>query len=218
MTRHKQSDDTWRRILDSAETLFAQEGYDGASTREIATAAGVSINTLHYHCGGKKNLYDRVLERAVVSVTGLVNEHVERMLHEGLDDAGMLDQSITRLIDDLFDMLHTHPNYARLFVRQLLVTDLDLRHVEDDKLVPTLRTWSERIESQVDPQRIGTMNLFLFFLSASLMYWGLFVQPKFIARYFQTDPDSDEFLSIVKAHAKEMTLRMIRERQPAESR
>jgi len=213
MTRHKQSDETWRRILDSAETLFAEAGYDGASTREIAGAAGVSIHTLHYHCGGKKNLYDRVLERALVSVTGLVNEHVERMLGKDLSDARMLDESITRLIDELCDMLHEHPNYARLFVRQLLVTDLDLRNVEDDKLVPTVRTWSERIESQVDTKRLGTMNLFLFFLSASLMYWGLFVQPKFIARYFGIDPDSGEFLSILKGHAREMTLRMIEERR-----
>jgi AcrR family transcriptional regulator len=213
MTRHKQSEDTWRRILDSAETLFALAGYDGASTRDIAGAAGISINTLHYHCGGKKNLYDKVLERAVVSVTDLVNAHVEGILQGNLNDPDMLERSITRLIDDLFDMLHEHPYYARLFFRQLLVTDLDLRNVEDDKLVPTIRIWSERIESQVDKERLGTMNLFLFFLSASLMYWGLFVQPKFIARYFQIDPQSDEFLAVLKAHAREMTLRMIEERK-----
>jgi AcrR family transcriptional regulator len=211
MTRHKQSEDTWQRILDSAEELFALAGYDGASTRDIAGAAGISINTLHYHCGGKKNLYDKVLERAVVSVTNLVNAHVEGMIRGDLNDPEMLEESITRLIDELFDMLHSHPHYARLFFRQLLVTDLDLRNVEDDKLVPTVRGWSEQIESRVGKERLGTMNLFLFFLSASLMYWGLFVQPKFIARYFRIEPDSDEFLTIVKAHAREMTLRMVQE-------
>lgn len=212
MTRHKQSDETWQRILDSAEALFSKGGYDGASTREIAKAAGVSINTLHYHCGGKKNLYEKVLERALVTVNALVNRHVEDMIGNGLADSAMLDESITRLIDELFDLLHEHPNYARLFIRQMLVTDLDLRNVEDDRLVPTLRVWSEKIESQVDTRRLGTMNLFLFFLSASLMYWGLFVQPNFIARYFQIDPDSDAYLAILKGHAREMTLRMIDER------
>jgi len=212
MTRHKQSEDTWRRILDSAEALFAQAGYDGASTREIAGAAGISINTLHYHCGGKKNLYDKVLGRAVVSVTDLVNRHVEGIIRNDLDDPGMIERSITRLIEDLFDILHEHPNYARVFLRQLLVTDPGLRSVEDDKLIPTVRIWSEQIESRVGKQRLGTMNLFLFFLSASLMYWGLFVQPKFIAGYFRIDPDSEEFLAILKAHAREVTLRMIQER------
>ena len=141
-------------------------------------------------------------------------QHVEGMLGRDLGDAGMLEESVTRLIDELFDILHEHPNYARLFIRQLLVTDLDLRNVEDDTIVPTLRVWSERIESQIDTKRLGTMNLFLFFLSASLMYWGLFVQPKFIARYFRIDPDSDTYLSILKGHAREMTLRMIEERRP----
>ncbi len=154
-----------------------------------------------------------MLERAVVSVTDLVNTHVEGMLKRDLNDPDMIEQSITRLIDELFDMLHEHPHYARLFFRQLLITDLDLRNVEDDKLIPTVRTWSEKIESQVGKDRLGSMNLFLFFLSASLMYWGLFVQPKFIARYFRADPDSDTFLALLKTHAREMTLRMIQERR-----
>jgi AcrR family transcriptional regulator len=214
MTKHKRTEDTWRRILDCAEELFAQAGYNGASTREIAKAAGISINTLHYHCGGKRNLYEKVLERAVVSVTDLVNAHVQRIIDRDLNDPEMLDESITRLIDELFTILHEHPNYARLFLHQLLVTDPELRSVENNRLVPTLHHWSKRIETRVTPERLGTMSLFLFFLSASLMYWGLFVQPKFIAGFLGIDPDSNEFLSILKAHAREMTLRMIEERRP----
>ncbi len=215
MTKHQQSQETWRQILDSAEDLFAKQGYEGASTREIARGAGISINTLHYHCGGKRNLYEKVLERAVVSVTDLVNAHVDLILQKDVNDVGMLEESITRLINDLFDILSEHPNYARLFLRQLLVTDLDLRSVEWEKLVPTIHLWSERIESQVTEERLGGMNLFLFFLSASLIYWGLFVQPKFIAKYLGLDPDSNEFLTVLKNHAREMTLRMIEQRRPS---
>jgi AcrR family transcriptional regulator len=215
MTKHPQSQETWRQILDSAEDLFAKQGYEGASTREIAKGAGISINTLHYHCGGKRNLYEKVLERAVASVTDLVGKHVELMLQRDLNDVDMLEESITRLINDLFDILSEHPNYARLFFRQLLVTDLELRSVEWERLVPTIHLWSQKIESQVGVQRLGGMNLFLFFLSASLMYWGLFVQPKFIAKYLGLDPDSNEFLTVLKSHAREMTLRMIEERRPS---
>jgi AcrR family transcriptional regulator len=199
--------------MDSAEELFASHGYDGTSTREIAKSAGISINTLHYHCGGKKRLYEKVLERAVVSVTDLVNGHVERMLQKDLNDGDMLRESITDLIDDLFDTLWAHPNYARLFFRQLLVTDLDLRSVEWEQLVPTVHAWSEKIESQLSEERLEGMNLFLFFLSASLVYWGLFVQSGFIARYFKLDPESDEFLTMLKDHAREMSLRMMEQRR-----
>jgi len=89
----------------------------------------------------------------------------------------MPEDSIAELINDLLDMLHENPNYARLFFRQLLVTDLDLRSMEWDELIPTLRTWSGEIESQIDEERLGGINLFLFFLSASLIYWGLFSHP-----------------------------------------
>ena len=212
MNRRKKSGDTWLAILDAAEELFAGHGYEGASTREIARKAGISINTLHYHCGGKRNLYKKVLERAVVSVTDLVNKHVSGMLEKDLKDSEMLEDSITILIEELFDLLHQKPDYARLFFRQLLVTDLDLRSMEWDRLVPTLLTWSGEIESQIDEDRLGGMNLFLFFLSASLVYWGLFVQPAFIANYFKVAPNSEKLLSILKDHAREMTLRMITER------
>jgi hypothetical protein len=40
------------------------------------------------------------------------------------------------------------------------------------------------------------------------MYWGLFTQPQFIATYLEMDPDSKEFLSCIKDHAREMTMRM----------
>ena len=212
MTKHKKSQDTWLNILDAAENLFAQHGYEGASTRKIANQAGISINTLHYHCGGKKNLYKKVMERALVSVTNLVDEHVSKILKNDLTDTNMLEDSITELINDLFDTLHKNPNYARLFFRQLLVTDLDLRSMEWDTLIPTLRTWSRQIESQIDEERLGGINLFLFFLSASLIYWGLFVQPTYIANYFSVAPDSEQLLDILKDHAREMTLRMITQR------
>jgi len=126
----------------------------------------------------------------------------------------MPEDSIAELINDLLDMLHENPNYARLFFRQLLVTDLDLRSMEWDELIPTLRTWSGEIESQIDEERLGGINLFLFFLSASLIYWGLFSQPTYLANYFSVAPDSEQLLVIFKDHAREMTLRMITQRSP----
>jgi AcrR family transcriptional regulator len=213
MPNRKNAQDTWERILESAETLFARQGYSGTSTRQIATEAGVSIQTLQYHCGGKNNLYKKVLERTVIPVTDLINRYVQKMVEQDLTDVRVLEESVARIIDELFDLLHAHPNYAPLFYRQWLVQDPDLRSVEWENLTPVFRQWSKEVEAQLDEERLRDTNLFLLFMSLSWSYWGLFVQPSFIARYMGIDPDSAEFLRIVKDHAWEMTLRMMEQRR-----
>ena len=50
------ADDTRQRILDSAETLFAERGYHGASLRQIAEGAGVAISVAQYHYNSKETL------------------------------------------------------------------------------------------------------------------------------------------------------------------
>jgi len=51
------------RILDAAETLFAQRGFYGVSLRDITEAAGVDVALVAYHFGGKRELFTAVFER-----------------------------------------------------------------------------------------------------------------------------------------------------------
>lgn len=49
--------ETRERIIQGAAQVFAKKGYDGATTREIAQAAGVNEVTIFRHFGNKKNLF-----------------------------------------------------------------------------------------------------------------------------------------------------------------
>ena len=51
------------RILDAAESLFAQNCFAGTRMEDIAATAGVNKATIYYHIGGKDKLYDVVLSR-----------------------------------------------------------------------------------------------------------------------------------------------------------
>ncbi len=51
------SDDTKAQIMRAAILLFTSRGYEGASVREIAAAAGVNIGLIRYHFGHKADLY-----------------------------------------------------------------------------------------------------------------------------------------------------------------
>ena len=50
-------DATRRRLLDSGRRIFAQEGFAGAGTQEIVTAAGVAPTAIYHHFGSKLGLF-----------------------------------------------------------------------------------------------------------------------------------------------------------------
>ena len=59
------ADTTRERILNAAERLFADRGFDGTSIRDVTTDAGVNLAAVHYHFGSKEDLLRAVLERVV---------------------------------------------------------------------------------------------------------------------------------------------------------
>jgi AcrR family transcriptional regulator len=54
-------DATRRRILDAAERLFLDHGFDGTSLRMLTAAAGVNLAAVNYHFGGKEELFREML-------------------------------------------------------------------------------------------------------------------------------------------------------------
>ena len=54
---------TKTKILDSAEQLFAEHGFNGTSLREITSQAEVNLAAVNYHFGSKKELIKAVMSR-----------------------------------------------------------------------------------------------------------------------------------------------------------
>jgi AcrR family transcriptional regulator len=51
------------RLLDAAETLFMEHGFEATSLRLITAAAGVNLAAVNYHFGSKEELFQAVLSR-----------------------------------------------------------------------------------------------------------------------------------------------------------
>jgi AcrR family transcriptional regulator len=54
---------TKSRILDAAESLFMEHGFEATSLRAITTTAGVNLAAVNYHFGSKEELFQAVLTR-----------------------------------------------------------------------------------------------------------------------------------------------------------
>ncbi len=70
--------DTKTRILDAAETLFAEHGFAGTSLRDITAEASVNLAAVNYHFGSKEALLSAVFDRRIRPV----NEERLRLLDE----------------------------------------------------------------------------------------------------------------------------------------
>ncbi|MBU6411169.1 MAG: CerR family C-terminal domain-containing protein [Verrucomicrobiota bacterium] len=57
-------DETRRRLLEAAGTVFAEVGFRCATVREVCRRAGTNIAAVNYHFGGKETLYAEVLRRS----------------------------------------------------------------------------------------------------------------------------------------------------------
>lgn len=54
---------TKARILDAAEALFMEHGFEATSLRLLTAAAGVNLAAVNYHFGSKEDLFQAVLTR-----------------------------------------------------------------------------------------------------------------------------------------------------------
>ena len=100
------------RILDAAEEVFAEQGFGGASTREIARRARVPFGALHYHWGSKEQLHEAVMARLV----DWIRDTVLRNLLPGATPGEILDH----LTDAFLDALVANRHAARLLYRHVL--------------------------------------------------------------------------------------------------
>lgn len=89
------SRDTKTEILDAAERLFAEKGFDGTAIREITRAANVNVAAIHYHYGSKEEVLRGVTDRVV----GPLNNRRFELLDRALDDAQPHPLSIEAILD-----------------------------------------------------------------------------------------------------------------------
>jgi TetR/AcrR family transcriptional regulator, regulator of cefoperazone and chloramphenicol sensitivity len=93
-TGYARGEETRARIVSAALKMFGERGFEGASTRDIATAAGVNAPALQYYFDNKEGVYLACLEHIVGRLAEYmsgVTERAERALAQGADDEALID-------------------------------------------------------------------------------------------------------------------------------
>ena len=87
------------QIIETAERLFAERGFDGTSVRDIADEAGVNVAMISYYFGSKEKMMEALFELRVGSVKIRVESLIKDQSLSPLEKVNMLiDEHIDRVM------------------------------------------------------------------------------------------------------------------------
>lgn len=153
--------DSKRKILSSAEKLFASKGYDGVSVLEIAMKAGISKSLIFHHFKNKQNIFLAVLKTRLETIEAQLREVVE-------DESKDAVRKFSDFIDTYVDLLVKHSPLFKIVFRETFNADMSISRAiveHNAKLASLIRqVISEGIKNQemseeVNPEKCSILLL-----------------------------------------------------------
>jgi len=128
------------RLLDAAEELFCEHGFEGTSIRDIAAIAKCNIASVNYYFGGKEKLYEEVWRRhlipmrdaRIISINKVMSQSEGQPELEDLLEA-FADAFIGQMVDD-----NRTRQFGILMAREWIDRRLPAHMFLDDVIKPTL--------------------------------------------------------------------------------
>jgi AcrR family transcriptional regulator len=120
MSKQKQA--TRDRILDAAERLFAEKGFEGVSVREITGAAEADVSLAYYHFKSKRDLFDQVMLRRVDYLNEIRFKALEEVERRHVNDKATLEEIVGAVTSPLLELLasdHEEWKYYLQLVAQI---------------------------------------------------------------------------------------------------
>ena len=150
----KSPSDPRQRLLEAAEAVFAEQGYDGASVRDICGRAGMNIAAISYHFGDKEKLYVEALKAA------------HECADDGADGPFPAWSATTSAVQKLRDFIRVmagrmhapaRPSALRLLMREMASPSPAAAHVIREYIQPKahkLRDILDELLPGEDPRRV----------------------------------------------------------------
>lgn len=140
----KEAEESQKRLMDAAEELFAKQGIDGTSIRDIATKADRSAGAVNYFFGDKEILYrelfrKRMQEMRDTRLAGIKNamEKDEKPILEKL-----LHSFSTAFLEPFSDPARSE-RFMHLFARELIDQRLPKKMFLDEMVLPVTAALEE---------------------------------------------------------------------------
>lgn len=141
----KNGDNAHERLLNAAEKLFAEHGFDGVPVRDITSLAKCNVAAINYHFGGKDNLYLEIMKGRMVTLREIRINSINDVMKK--PDATLED--LLRAFSWAFlNPLGDEERGARLFkimVREMLDPHLPSSMFFEEVIRPVVNSLAEAI-------------------------------------------------------------------------
>jgi len=192
------------KILSSARTLFAERGFEGTSTRDIAERAGVNKRLIFYYFESKEDLYLRTLEDFFRGVESLLQNFC--VTPQDLADPWL---SLLNFSDNFVDFIAKNQEPTRILIREILNEGRFLDVLVERFIGPIFEAGEEYL-GQVLQSGFGdkkaVQHLLLSFGGANIFY---FILGPLLARTWDVEVTSPKRLEERKLEMRRFILRTL---------
>jgi len=170
----KPQHETRRRILDAAEELFMQHGFEGASMRLLTSKAGVNLAAINYHFGSKDALIEAVFQRRLDPMNSARLAELDRLEKEAGDVPLTPEAIIRAFVSVSLAMIEDGKNGGRNFVRLLGRTYTEpakpIRNLIGRMYAPTMERFKAAFTRALPEVPSGELHWRMHFMFGTLSY------------------------------------------------
>lgn len=182
------------KILEAADALFSEIGFDATTVRKIAEVSGINKALIHYHFKSKDGLFEMVLDRYFAELSDT--------LHGALLLEGTLQDRLSVLIERYMEFLERNRNFTPIVHRELNGG----RHMERiiAHMVPLFQFMRKAIRASSSRPRTDDLSAEHVLITGYGMIVTYFTCGGIVARLIDGDPLSAENLQSRNRHIRKM--------------
>ena len=139
---------TRKRILAAAQHVFARDGFQGATTREIAREAGVNEVTVFRHFHTREELLHATLKNSCASVDALV-QPIESWRED-------LFGRLERYVRELYALVRAKEAIVRAFISEAPILPESTRHTLQEYMLKRKALFVARLQEAQDAGLLRT--------------------------------------------------------------
>ena len=193
------SADTKTRILDAAEQLFMEHGFEATSLRSLTSAAGVNLAAVNYHFGSKEELFQAVLTRRLDPMNQERIDLLERLEREGAGKPPSCEKILFAMLIPALKLARDEQRGGKNFLRLLGRAYADpapfIRHFLSEQYGEMIGRYKEAFLRALPHLGRQELTWRLHFVMGALSYTLAGTDAlKLFAQVAANDKDNDELL------------------------
>ena len=154
-------------LLDAAEALYAENGFDGVALRLLTQRAGTNLGSVNYYFGSKENLFRQVVGRRLRPINARRLQALETALAKAGANPPKLEQVLDAFARPVFENSgdpQQCESLRRMIVRVFMAADSVLVPLFESEILPMGRQFGAAVAKarpSLLPRHVAT-GLFLY--------------------------------------------------------